>query len=122
MTRVVAHDRTREGRREHVREHSRRGGASRVMDQELPPEEPHEVDVNVRVAPHESISASGKRERVKGYSYTREEERFGGKSKQVKHQIYEEYRRKGYSKAEANRIAGDTVGDVYRAKLARAGK
>ena len=111
MTRVVAHDRTREGRREHVREHSRRGGASRVMDQELPPEEPHE-----------SISASGKRERVKGYSYTREEERFGGKSKQVKHQIYEEYRRKGYSKAEANRIAGDTVGDVYRAKLARAGK
>ena len=92
-----------------------------MMDQELPPEEPHEVEVNVHVKPHDSTSVSGRKERVKGYSYTREEERFGGESKQLKRKIYREYRAKGYSREEANRIAGDTVGDLYRAKLKKAG-
>ena len=122
MTRVSAHDRNREGRRGHVREYKRRGESHARMDAELPPEEPHEVTADVRVKPHESTSVSGKRERVRGYSYTREEERFGGESKQLKRKIYREYRAKGYSREEANRIAGDTVGDVYRAKLRKAGE
>ena len=115
-------DRTVDGRKEHVKGYARKGTASSRSDSELPPEEPHEVDVSVHVSPHESTSASGKKERVKGYSYRREEERFGGESKRMKRKIYEEYRRKGYSPAESERIAGDTVGDVYRRKLREAGR
>ena len=113
-------DRTVDGRREHVKGYSRSGRGRSRSDGELPPEEPHEVEVSVHVSPHESTSSSGKKERVKGYSYSREEERFGGESRRMKRKIYGEYRRKGYSPAESERIAGDTVGDVYRRKLRKA--
>ena len=115
-------NRTVDGRTEHVKGYARKGTGSPHSDSELPPEEPHEVDVSVHVSPHESTSASGKKERVRGYSYRREEERFGGESKRMKRKIYEEYRRKGYSPAESERIAGDTVGDVYRRKLREASR
>ena len=125
MTRTVKvrpFNRTVDGRREHVKGYTREGRGSAHSDNELPPEEPHEVEVSVHVSPHESTAATGKKEHVKGYSYKREEERFGGESKRLKRKIYEEYRRKGYSPAESERIAGDTVGDVYRRKLKEAGK
>lgn len=114
VTKVHAYDRA-DGT--HVRQHPRRTGGRMQRTDELPPEEPHEVDVRVHVEGHESHSKAGSKERVRPYSYDREEKRFGGHSKELYRKVYREYRAKGYSNAESKRIAGGTVGDVYRAKL-----
>lgn len=102
---------------EHVRGYTKTvDGSGRRMD-ELPPEKPHEVEVEVHVSGHESHSREGKEEHVKPFTEKRKEKRFKGKSRELYEQVYREYRAKGYSKEEARRIAGGTVGNQYRKKL-----
>lgn len=107
---------------ERVRGYTRTTGGGRMGREELPPEKPHEADVEVHVAGHESHSKTGRPEKVKAYDEKRREMRFNGKSRQLYRKVYREYRKKGYSKEEADRIAGDVVGDRYREKLKRSGE
>ncbi len=103
----------------HVRAHTRRVDGRTASENELPTEE-HDVGEDVHVKRHESHSASGRKESVRAYDYKRDEKRFGGHSRELHDKVYREYRAKGYSKAESERIAGDVVGDVYRKKLKEA--
>ncbi len=114
---VKSYNRIEDGHREHVRSYRRR---ARRSEEELTPEDPHEVEERIHVKGHESESKTGKIEHVRPYNYERKEERFNGGSKELYRKVYREYREKGYSKKRAKEIAGGVVGEVYRRKLAEA--
>lgn len=117
---VRPYDRTVGGHDEHVKGYTRETGGRRRPD-ELPPEEPKEVIETIHVEAHESESKKGRPEKVKSYNYERKEKKFRGGSSELYRKVYNEYRRKGYSKDRAREIAGGVVGTVYREKLAESG-